>query len=70
LIQNLFTGKKHVIVLASPSTKYINDLLHAAGQGLDIEIHKVFPFEAFQESYRYAEQGWLHRQGRDPTTVI
>lgn len=57
LIQNLFTGKKHVIVLASPSTKYTNDLLQAAGQGLDIEIHKVFPFHAFQEAYRYAEQG-------------
>lgn len=57
LIQNLFTGKKHMIVLASPSTQYTKDLLQAAGQGLDIEIHKVFPFHAFQEAYRYAERG-------------
>ncbi|MDR6806016.1 NADPH:quinone reductase-like Zn-dependent oxidoreductase [Dyadobacter sp. BE34] len=57
LIQNLFTGKKHVIVLADPSTKYTNDLLYAVGQGLDIEIHKVFPFHAFKEAYRYAERG-------------
>jgi len=57
LIQNLSTSKKHVIVLASPSTKYTNDLLQAAAQGLDIEIHKVFPFHAFQDVYRYAEQG-------------
>lgn len=57
LIQNLSTGKKHVIVLASPSTKYIDELLQAAGQGLDIEIHKVFPFHAFQEANYYAEQG-------------
>lgn len=56
-IQNLFTGKKHAIVLASPSTKYTNDLLQATAQGLDIEIHKVFPFHAFQDAYRYAEQG-------------
>lgn len=57
LIQNLFTCKKHVIVLASPSTKYTNDLLQAAAQGLDIEIHKVVPFHAFQDAYRHAEQG-------------
>ncbi|WP_439556898.1 NAD(P)-dependent alcohol dehydrogenase [Dyadobacter sp.] len=57
MIRNLFTGKKHVVVLASPSTKYIDGLLNAAQSGLDIEIHKVFPFHAFSEAYRYAEQG-------------
>lgn len=57
LIQNLFTGKKHVIVLASPSAKYTDDLLNSVGQGLDIEIHKMFPFHAIKDAYRYAEQG-------------
>ena len=57
MIRNLFAGKKHVVVLASPSTKYTDDLLNAAWQGLDIEIDKVFSFQAFSEAYRYAEQG-------------
>ncbi|TLU96989.1 NAD(P)-dependent alcohol dehydrogenase [Dyadobacter luticola] len=57
LIRNLFTGKKHVIVLASPSKKYADALLDSVKHGLDVEIHKVFPFHKFKEAYRYAEQG-------------
>jgi NADPH:quinone reductase-like Zn-dependent oxidoreductase len=57
LIKNLFTAKKHVILLASPSTAHTDALLQAVGRGLAIEIHKVFSFNAFREAYRYAEQG-------------
>lgn len=57
LIQNPFRGKKHLVILASPSAKYSNDLLDAVGKGLDINIHKVFSFHAFKDAYRYAEQG-------------
>lgn len=57
LVKNLFTAKKHIILLASPSTAYTDALLQAVGRGLAIEVHKVFPFNAFGEAYRYAEQG-------------
>ncbi|QRR00125.1 zinc-binding dehydrogenase [Dyadobacter sandarakinus] len=57
LIMNLLRSKKHVIILASPSTKYTGELLNAVAKGLDIAIYKVFPFTAFKEDYHYAEQG-------------
>lgn len=57
LFKNLFTGKKHIVVLASPSTKYAERLLLAVKNGLQIEINKVFRFEDTQEAYRYAENG-------------
>ncbi|WP_161597184.1 NADP-dependent oxidoreductase [Dyadobacter flavalbus] len=56
-IKNLFTSKKHIVVLSSPSTKYTDTLLEAVRNGLDIEIHKVFPFAQYKEAYQYAEQG-------------
>lgn len=54
---NLFTGKKHIVVLSSASNTYINDLLHAIRNGLLIEVNKVFPFTQYKEAYDYAEQG-------------
>jgi NADPH:quinone reductase-like Zn-dependent oxidoreductase len=54
---NLFTSKKHIIVLASPSTKYTDILLSAVKKGLDIEVSKVFRFEDYKEAYQYAERG-------------
>lgn len=57
LFTNLFTAKKHVIILSSPATKYTDILLIALKNGLEIEVNKVFPFTGYKEAYRYAEQG-------------
>lgn len=57
LLNNLFTYKKHIVVLASPSTKYTNVLLSAVKNGLQIEVNKVFSFADYKEAYQYAEQG-------------
>jgi NADPH:quinone reductase-like Zn-dependent oxidoreductase len=55
--KNLFTSKKHIIVLASPAAKYTDTLLSAVKKGVDIEVNKVFPFADYKEAYQYAEQG-------------
>ena len=57
LLKNLFTSKKHIVVLASPSTKYTDILLGAIKNGLTLEVNKVFPFADYKEAYQYAEQG-------------
>ncbi|MFL9833654.1 NAD(P)-dependent alcohol dehydrogenase [Chryseobacterium terrae] len=57
IFKNLFTGKKHIIVLASPSSKYAEKLIAAVNGGLEIEINKVFDFRQTQEAYQYAEKG-------------
>lgn len=56
-LKNLFTSRKHIIVLASPATRYTDVLLSAVEKGLDIEINKIFPFASSKEAYQYAEQG-------------
>jgi len=55
--KNLFTEKKHIIILASPSAKYSAELTTAVDKGLQIEVNHVFPFEQTQQAYQYAEQG-------------
>ena len=57
LFRNLFTGKKHIVVLASPSAKYAQQLIPAVENGLQIEINKVFQLEETQAAYQYAEKG-------------
>ena len=57
LFTNLFTAKKHIVILSSPSTKYTDVLLNAVKNGLEIEVNKVFPFAQYKEAYQYAEQG-------------
>lgn len=57
LFKNLFTGKKHLILLSSPSTKYTDILLSAVKNGMQIEVNKVFPFAQYREAYQYAENG-------------
>jgi NADPH:quinone reductase-like Zn-dependent oxidoreductase len=57
LFKNLFTGKKHIAVLSSPSANNMEVLLNAINTGLQIEVSKVFPFAQFKEAYQYAEQG-------------
>ncbi|UII26768.1 NAD(P)-dependent alcohol dehydrogenase [Fulvivirga maritima] len=57
LLKNLFTGKKQVMVLSSPSIKYMNKLINAINDGLQIEVSKVFPFDQSVEAYKYAEKG-------------
>ena len=57
LFKNLFTGKKHIVILSNPATKYTDVLLSALKNGLEIEINKVFPFAQYKEAYQYAEKG-------------
>lgn len=57
ILKNLFTGKKHIVILSSPSLKHTNVLLGAIRGGLDIEVNKVFPFTQYKEAYQYAEKG-------------
>ncbi|MCE7065128.1 NAD(P)-dependent alcohol dehydrogenase [Dyadobacter sp. CY326] len=57
LFKNLFSSKKHVVILSSPSTKYTDILLSAIKDGLEIEVNKVFPFTQYKEAYQYAERG-------------
>jgi NADPH:quinone reductase-like Zn-dependent oxidoreductase len=57
LFKNLFTGKKHVVVLSGPSAKSMDLLLSAINNGLQIEVNKIFPFTQAKEAYQYAEQG-------------
>ncbi|QPH38624.1 NAD(P)-dependent alcohol dehydrogenase [Pedobacter endophyticus] len=54
---NLFTAKKHIVILSSPSTKYTDVLLNEVENGLQIEVNKAFPFTQYREAYDYAEQG-------------
>lgn len=57
LLGNIFRGKKHVVILSSPATKYTDVLLSAVKNGLEIEVNKVFPFAQYKEAYEYAERG-------------
>lgn len=57
LFKNLFTRKKHIVVLSEPSAKNIDVLLDAVNNGIQIEVSKVFPFAQSKEAYQYAEQG-------------
>ena len=57
LFKNLFTSKKHIILLSSPSTQHTDILLSALKDGLDIEVNKVFPFSQYKDAYQYAEKG-------------
>ncbi|MCF0056372.1 NADP-dependent oxidoreductase [Dyadobacter sp. CY356] len=55
--KNLFTAKKHIVIISSPSAKYTDILLNAIENGIEIEINKVFPFAQYREAYQYAERG-------------
>jgi NADPH:quinone reductase-like Zn-dependent oxidoreductase len=57
LLTNLFTSKKHVIILSGPATKYTDVLLNALKNGMEIEVNKLFPFAQATQAYQYAEQG-------------
>jgi NADPH:quinone reductase-like Zn-dependent oxidoreductase len=57
LFKNLFTGKKHIVILSSPSAKKMDILLNAINKGLQIEVSKIFPFSQTVEAYQYAERG-------------
>jgi NADPH:quinone reductase-like Zn-dependent oxidoreductase len=54
---NLFTGKKHIVILSSPSANNVEVLLNAINSGLQIVVSKVFPFAQFKEAYHSVEQG-------------
>jgi NADPH:quinone reductase-like Zn-dependent oxidoreductase len=56
-IKNLFRGKKHIVLLSAPSQKYVDLLLNAINNGLQIHVSKVFPFVQSREAYEYAEKG-------------
>lgn len=57
LFGNLFRGKKHIVILSSPATRYTDVLLQALNNGLEIEVNKLFPFAQYKEAYGYAERG-------------
>jgi NADPH:quinone reductase-like Zn-dependent oxidoreductase len=57
LINNLITGKKHVVILSKPSAKYTDALLKAIPNWIDIEINRTFPLDRYKEAYQYAEHG-------------
>jgi NADPH:quinone reductase-like Zn-dependent oxidoreductase len=57
IFKNLFTGKKHIVVLSQLSSKNMNVLLDAINNGLQIEVSKVFPFTQSVQAYQYAESG-------------
>ncbi|MEH6680593.1 MAG: NADP-dependent oxidoreductase [Sediminicola sp.] len=57
LFKNLFTAKKHIVILSSPSTKHTEVLIGSVKKGFQIEVNKVFPFSQFKEAYQYAEKG-------------
>ncbi|UPK69955.1 NADP-dependent oxidoreductase [Chitinophaga filiformis] len=57
LFKNLFTGKKHLVMLSQASSKNMEVLLNAVSKGLQIEVSKVFPFTQSMEAYQYAERG-------------
>jgi len=59
LFKNLFTGKKHIVILSQTSSKNVGMLLNAVSNGLQIEVDKVFPFTQSVEAYRYAESGGI-----------
>lgn len=59
LFKNLFTGKKHIVVLSQPSSKNMDVLLNAVRDGLQIEVSKVFPFTQSVPAYQYAEKGGI-----------
>jgi NADPH:quinone reductase-like Zn-dependent oxidoreductase len=59
IFKNLFTGKKHIVVLSQPSAKNMDVLLDAINNGLQIEVSKVFPFTQSVQAYRYAESGGI-----------
>lgn len=57
ILKNLFTGKKHIVILSEPSAENMDVLLDAINNGLQIEVSKVFPFAQSKEAYQFAEQG-------------
>jgi NADPH:quinone reductase-like Zn-dependent oxidoreductase len=59
VFKNLFTPKKHIVILSAPSAKNMGFLLHAVNNGLQIEINKTFPFAQSTAAYQYAENGGI-----------
>lgn len=57
ILKNLFTVKKHIVILSEPSAENMDVLLDAINNGLQIEVSKVFPFAQSKEAYQFAEQG-------------
>ena len=57
LFKNLFTQKKHVVVLSNSSKENMEVLLNAIHNGLQIEVSQIFPFSQSTEAYQYAEKG-------------
>lgn len=59
LFKNLFTAKKHIVILSQPSSKNMTMLLNAINEGLQIEVSRIFPFDQSVEAYQYAEAGGI-----------
>lgn len=57
LFKNLFTGKKHIVILSKPAASNMDLLTNAVRNGLDMQVSKVFPFAQTTQAYQFAEQG-------------
>lgn len=57
LVKNLFTSKKHMVILSKPSAKNMDFLSAAISNGLQIEVSNVFQFAQTKQAYHFAEQG-------------
>lgn len=57
IVKNLFTGRKHIVILSKPSAENMRLLTQAIDNGLQIQVSRVFPFAETRQAYQYAEQG-------------
>lgn len=54
---NLFSSKKHKLLMLSPSEENLKSLSLLAQEGLDFVIDKTFPIEAIVSAYQHAKKG-------------
>jgi NADPH:quinone reductase-like Zn-dependent oxidoreductase len=54
---NLFSSKKHKLLMLNPSEEKLKSLSQLAQEGLDFVIDKTYPIEAVVQAYQYAKKG-------------
>lgn len=58
LIGNLFSGKKHKVILGAPNQVFLNELAgYVSRKNFYVPVHKVFPLQEFRPAYMMAEKG-------------
>jgi NADPH:quinone reductase-like Zn-dependent oxidoreductase len=57
-LNNLFSSKKHKIVMANPTQDNYQELCEwVTKKGLEVTIAKTFPMSGFKEAYQFAKKG-------------